>query len=151
MRAITFGMMYVLKFILLLASCGTTALLAFSLLWHVPAAWRAPYRWKASGSVVEVIPPPAGDEERVPSSGPRIVVEFTDQSGQPRRQTYNSFNSGGATEFAGKKVGDRVEFTLQIDAPAPGARKHFDWQNAGKMHLALGGTLVVIGVLLYIL
>lgn len=143
--------MFALKFILLLASCGVTALLVASLLWHVPAAWRAPYRWTANGTVVEVIPPPADDAERVPSSGPRIVVEFNDPNGKPRRETYTSFNSGGATEFAGKQVGSRVAFPLQLDSPAPGAHKTFDWQNAGKVHLSLGSMLIVIGVLLYIL
>ena len=144
-------MMYALKFILLLAACGVTALLCAMLLWNVPAAWRAPYLWPVKGRVIEVIAPPPGDAERVPSSGPRIVVAFTDHAGTPRQQTYSSFNSGGATEFAGKKVGDEVNFTLQLDTSAPGARKHFDWQNAGKAHLALGGMLIVIGALLFVL
>lgn len=144
-------MMFILKFMLLLASCGVAVLLAFMLLWNVPAAWRAPYLWKASGRVVEVIPPPAADAERVPSAGPRIVVEFTDAEGKPRRETYSSFNSGGATEFAGKQVGGQVDFTLQLDSPAPGARKHFDWPNAGKAHVAIGGMLILIGALLYLL
>lgn len=144
--------LHVLKFLLLLlGSTGVLLTLAAMLLFQIPAAWNAPYRWLAKGKVVEVIAPPADDAERVPSSGPRVVVEFQDAAGQHRRETYNSFNSAGGTPFHGKQVGDVVEFPLIIDKAAPGATRQFDWQNVGKAHWALGGTLVVLGLLFYVL
>ena len=141
--------MHMFKFLLLLVSCGVTGLLVISLLWHVPAAWSAPYIFRANGTVVELHAPPPGDEDRVPSSGPRIVVEFKDFKGQLRRETYNSFNSGGATEFARKSVGDAVQFDMAVDQPVPGGKRRFDWENAGKVHWAMGGTLVLIGLVMY--
>lgn len=145
--------MHLLKFLLLLVSAGVTLMLCASLLWHIPAAWNAPHLFQATGTVVEVQAPPPGDEDRVPGSGPRIVVEFKDAQGALRRETYNSFNSGGATPFARRAVGETFQFELETDRPAPGQRaaRRFDWQNAGKVHWALGGTLVVVGALLYFL
>ena len=143
--------MHMLKFLLLLVSSGVTALLFVSLLWHVPAAWNAPHIFRATGTVVEVLAPPPGDADRVPSSGPKVVVEFKDSTGVLKRETYSSFNSGGATEFAHRKLGETFQFDLESDRPTAGSRRRFDWQNAGKVHWALGGTLVVIGTLLYLL
>jgi hypothetical protein len=142
---------HVFKFLLLLVSTGVLLTLAAMLLFQIPAAWNAPYRWPVKGRVVEVTPPPAGDEERVPSSGPRVVVEFQDQAGVVRRETYGSFNSGGATPFHGKRVGDTVSFELILEQSAAGATRQFDWQNVGKAHWALGGTLVFLGLLFYVL
>lgn len=147
--------MHLLKFLLLLVSAGVTLMLGASLLWHIPAAWNAPHVFRATGTVVELLAPPPGDAERVPGSGPRIVVEFKDAQGTLRRETYNSFNSGGATPFARRSVGETFQFELETDRPAPGpdqdAGRRFDWQNAGKVHWALGGTLVFVGALLYFL
>lgn len=143
--------MHVFKFLLLLASVVVWLLISVMLYFQISEAWNAPYRWLAKGVVVEVIPAPADDAERVPSSGPRLVVEFKDAGGEARRETYSSFNSAGRTPFFGKKVGDPVEFELILDKHAPGAKRKFDWQNTGKAHWALGGTLVAIGLLLYIL
>lgn len=141
--------MHTFKFLLLLASCGVTLLLVVSLLWHVGAAWNAPYLFRATGTVLEVIAPPPEDAERVPSSGPKIVVEFKDQRGATQQKTYSSWNSGGATEFANRKVGETFQFDLQSATSSPGARRKFDWENAGKVHWALGGTLVAIGAVLF--
>lgn len=125
------------------------AVSSWMLFFQIPAAWNAPYRWLAKGVVVEVRPAPAEDADRVPSSGPSVVVEFKDAKGNSRRETYGSFNSGGATPFHGKKTGDSVKFELKLDQPAPGATRKFDWQNVGKAHWVLGGALVAIGLVLY--
>lgn len=143
--------MHAFKFLLLLGSVVTWLLLSVMLYFQISEAWSAPYRWLARGVVVEVHPAPADDAERVPSSGPKVVVEFKDARGEERREAYSSFNSAGATPFHNKKVGDPVEFELVIDQYAPGAKRKFDWQNTGKAHWALGGTLVAIGLLLYVL
>lgn len=143
--------MHVFKFLLLLGSGVVWLLIGVMLYFQIAEAWSAPYRWIARGVVIEVRPAPAGDAERIPSSGPSVVVEFKDARGDTRREAYTSFNSAGRTPFYGKNVGDPVEFELVIDRPAPGAKRRFDWQNTGKAHWALGGTLVVIGLLLYVL
>lgn len=143
--------MHLFKFLLLLVSCGVALMLIASLLWHVPAAWNAPHLFRATGTVIEVQAPPPGDADRVPSSGPKIVVEFRDPKGELQRNTYSSFNSGGATEFAHRKVGDTFQFDLQSDTPTPDSRRRFDWENAGKVHWVLGATLVLVGTLLYFL
>lgn len=143
--------MHPFKILLLLLSSFVTLMLVLSLLWHVPAAWQAPYLFRATGTVVEIKEPRPDDAERVPSTGPLIVVEFKDEAGTLQRQTYGSFNSGGATVFARRKLGERFEFELESERSTPGARRRFDWQNAGKVHWVLGGTLVVIGALLYFL
>jgi hypothetical protein len=143
--------MHMFKFLLLLVSFGVTLMLVVSLLWHVPAAWNAPHIFRATGTVLEVQAPPLEDADRVPSNGPKIVVEFKDPKGVLQRETYSSFNSGGATEFTGRKVGETFQFDLESSSPTPNSRRRFDWQNAGKVHWALGGTLVVIGTLLYVL
>lgn len=143
--------LHIFKILLLLVSAGIWLTLALLLWFQIPDAWNAPYRWLAKGIVVEVHAAPPGDEQRVPASGPQVVVEFQDAKGQSRRETYGTFNSGGATPFHGKKVGDRVEFELIIAEYAPGATRKFDWQNVGKAHWALGGCLLFIGLLLYVL
>jgi hypothetical protein len=48
-------------------------------------------------------------------------------------------------------VGETFQFDLESDSPTSDSRRRFDWQNAGKVHWALGGTLVAIGTLLYLL
>ena len=142
---------FAFKFGLLLVSALVTGTLALSLMMNLKDAWDAPYRWRASGVVLEVKAPPAGDEGRVPSNGPGIVVEFKDQTGQARRETYSSFNSGGRTEFAGKQVGDKVDFDLTLDERAPGAVKAFRFQDVGTVHILFGAVLLVIGLLVRLL
>jgi hypothetical protein len=136
------------KFLLLVASCCATGALAFSLCFNMIEAWRAPYAWRASGTVVEVRPPEADDARRKPSSGPGIVVEYKDAEGRTQRQTFSSYNSAGRTGFADKKVGEAVGFDLTLPSRVPGARKDFRWRDVAVIHLVLGGTLAAIGLLL---
>lgn len=140
-------MLFTFKIALLVGSLLVTGTLGLSLLMNLKDAFASPYRWRASGTVVEVKVPPPGDEDRVPSSGPGIVVEFKDAAGQQRREAYSSFNSGGRTEFAGKAVGDKVDFDLTLEQPAPGAVKAFRFTDVGTVHILFGAVLLVIGLL----
>jgi hypothetical protein len=144
-------MIFGFKYLLLVGSCCATGLMAMSLFFNMIDAWRAPYSWRASGTVVEVIPPDAEDARRVPSSGPRIVVEYKDAEGRGQRRTFSSYNSAGPTEFADKKVGETVGFDLSLPSKVSGARKDFRWRDVAMVHFVLGGTLAAIGLLLKLL
>ena len=144
-------MLFGFKFLLLIGSCCATGLMAVSLFINAAAAWRAPYAWRASGTVVQVIPPDAEDAQRVPSSGPTIVVEYKDPDGAAQRKTFSSCNSMGPTEFADKKVGEAVGFDLTLSAKVSGARKDFNWRSVAGVHLSLGAVLAAIGLLLKML
>ncbi|MBM3275881.1 MAG: hypothetical protein FJ090_16430 [Deltaproteobacteria bacterium] len=141
-------MLFTFKVVLLIGSLLVTGTLGLSLVMNLKDAFASPYRWRASGVVVEVKAAPPGDESRVPSAGPGIVVELKDPAGQLKRETYRSFNSGGRTEFAGKSVGDKVDFDLTLEQSVPGAVKSFRFTDVGTVHILFGAILLVIGLLL---
>jgi hypothetical protein len=141
--------MFYFKTTLLLAAMGCVILLGLSFAWNLMAALQAPYVWKAMGQVVEILPPPAGDADRVPPSGSQVVVEFTDAAtGKLKREAFNQYNSGGATVFHNRSVGDTVEFEVRSESPVPGAEKTHAWGNVGKVALILGGSVAGIGALI---
>jgi hypothetical protein len=143
--------MFKVKFILVLASCYVTILLAVFLFIQILQLWRAPYSGKVSGFVKAVKPPPPEDEGKKPGSGSIVTVRFTDFDGKEKIEEFTSFNSGGHTEVYGKKPGDRVELEMTVNYRVPGTVKKFDWRNFGMMHLLLGGILFILGFIFFLL
>jgi|GEM_PF-6704395 len=141
-------MLFALKVTLLIGSLLVTGTLGLSLVMNLKDAFASPYQWRVSGVVVEVEVPLPGDESRRPSAGPGIVVEFKDPTGQLKRETFRSFNSGGRTEFAGKSVGDKVDFGLTLEQSVPGAVKSFPFTDVGTIHILFGAILLIIGLVL---
>ena len=44
-----------------------------------------------------------------------------------------------------KRVGDKVAFSLTVDATAPNAHRAYQWADLSKVCLWLGGVIVLIG------
>jgi hypothetical protein len=138
-------MMFTLKFLLVAVGLVVAGTLVVSLGMNLISAWNAPYVWAAQGTVVEIVAPGPDDAKRIPASGGSAVVEFTGPDGRSQRGSYTLFNSAGPTQFAGKRPGDTVAFSLPVDAAVPNATRVFPWESLSKVCLLLGGTIVLIG------
>lgn len=137
--------MFTVKLMLVVMGLVVAGTLVASFGMNLLSAWNAPYVWPVQGTVVEIVAADPDDAKRIPPSGGSAVVEFTGPDGRTQRGSYTLFNSGGATEFAGKRVGDKVAFSLTVDATVPNAHRAYQWADLSKVCLWLGGVIVLIG------
>lgn len=124
------------------------ATLSFSIIWNFFAAKDGKYLFSTTGKVVEIIPQTPEDKDRVPSNGGFAVVEYKDPNGNLKADKYTMFNSGGATMYFGKNVGDTVNMQLTFDEAVPGSVKFHRWEDLGWVLIIFGAGFSAMGVIL---